>query len=190
MNLQIVTKVYIRVIVPCFPMSLFKYWGCLFQNINPKNLLIYCLLSILLGIFKKNLSFLNWRIVALPYCVGFCHVLTWISHRYIYRLPLEPLSHLPPIITIAEHLIRALCIIQQNFHWLSNFAYGNVYVSVLLSQFIPLSPSPTVSTSLFSMSTSPLLPCRGVHHYHLSRFHTYVLIYNVCFSLSDWLHSV
>ena len=31
------------------------------------------------------------------------------------------------------------------------FTYGNTYVSRLLSQFIPLSPSPAVSTSLFSI---------------------------------------
>ena len=35
--------------------------------------------------------------------------------------------------------------------------YDNVYVSVLLSPFIPPSPSPTVFTSLFLMSVSPLL---------------------------------
>ena len=32
-----------------------------------------------------------------------------------------------------------------NFHRLSNFTYGNVYVSMLLSQFVPSSLSPTVS---------------------------------------------
>ena len=26
----------------------------------------------------------NWRIIALQYCVGFCHTSTWISHRYTY----------------------------------------------------------------------------------------------------------
>ena len=38
--------------------------------------------------------------------------------------------------------------------WLST----NVYMSVLLSLFIPLFPSPAVSTSLFSVSVSPFLP--------------------------------
>ena len=36
--------------------------------------------------------------------------------------------------------------------------YGNVYVSMLLFQLVPPSPSTTVSTSLFFMSISPLLP--------------------------------
>ena len=57
-----------------------------------------------------------------------------------------------------------------------NFICGNVYVSILFSQFIPPSPSTTVSISLFTMSVSPLLPCKWVHQYHLSKFHTYVLL--------------
>ena len=40
------------------------------------------------------------------------------------------------------------------------FANGDVYVSVLLSQFVPPSPVPTVSRSLFSMPGSPLLLCK------------------------------
>ena len=63
------------------------------------------------------------------------------------------------------------------------FTYGNVYVSVLLSPF------PTMSTSPFCTATSPLLPCRLVHQYHLSRVHIYALIY-ICFSLPHVLHSV
>ena len=36
----------------------------------------------------------------------------------------------------------------------SNFTHGSVYISMLLSQFIPPSPSLTMSTSLFSTSVS------------------------------------
>ena len=42
-------------------------------------------------IFKKLFIF-NWRIIAFQYCVGFCHMSTWISHRHTY----EPPFHLPP----------------------------------------------------------------------------------------------
>jgi len=38
------------------------------------------------------------------------------------------------------------------------FAYGNVYVSMLLSQFVPPSSPRAVSTRLLSMPASPLLP--------------------------------
>ena len=43
---------------------------------------------------------------------------------------------------------------------------------------------------LFSISVSPLQPCKQVHQYHLCRFHIYVLTQDICFSLSDLLHSV
>ena len=49
---------------------------------------------------------------------------------------------------------------------------------------------PLVSTCLFSTSVSQLLPCKPAHPYHFSRFHTHALIYDICFSLSDLLHSV
>ena len=45
-----------------------------------------------------------------------------------------------------------------NFHGLSIFTYGNIYVSMLLSHSVSPSPSPIVSTSLFFMFASPLLP--------------------------------
>ena len=40
------------------------------------------------------------------------------------------------------------------------------------------------------VSVSLFLPCKPVHLYHFSRFHIYALIYDICFSLSDLLHSV
>ena len=49
---------------------------------------------------------------------------------------------------------------------------------------------PLVSISLFSTSVSLFLPCKQVHLYHFSRFHIYALLYYICFSLSDLLHSV
>ena len=67
--------------------------------------------------------------------------------------------------------------------------YGDVAASVPLSQFAPF-PSSIVSLSLFSVSASLFLFCKQVHQYHVSRFQMYVLICNICFSLSDLLHSV
>ena len=40
-----------------------------------------------------NLFNFNWRIIALQYCVGFCHTAAWISHRYTY---VPSLWNLPP----------------------------------------------------------------------------------------------
>ena len=60
---------------------------------------------------------------------------------------------------------------------------------MLLSQFLPPSLSPTVFTSLFSISVFLFLPLTEVHQCYFSRFHTYVLIYNIWFSLPDLAHS-
>ena len=49
---------------------------------------------------------------------------------------------------------------------------------------------PLVSIRLFSTSVSLFLPCKPVHLYHFPRLHIYALIYDICFSLSDLLHSV
>ena len=78
------------------------------------------------------------------------------------------------------------------------FIHISVYMSIPISQFIPPPPPfppttrfpPLVSIRLSSTSVSLLLPCKQVHLYHFSRFHIYALIYNICFTLSDLLHSV
>ena len=49
---------------------------------------------------------------------------------------------------------------------------------------------PLASISLFSTCVSQFLSCKSVHLYHFPRFHIYALIYDICFSLSDLLHSV
>ena len=59
------------------------------------------------------------------------------------------------------------------------FTYGNIRVSMLFSQIIPLSPSPTESKSLFFISVSLLLSCIQGYCYHLSKFHIYALVYKL-----------
>ena len=60
---------------------------------------------------------------------------------------------------------------------------------MLLSQIIPPSPSLSLSKSLSFMSASPLLPCKWDQRYYLSRFHICALIYDICLTLSELLHS-
>ena len=108
----------------------------------------------------KNVYIFNWRIIAFQYCVGLWHTLTWICHSYTYVLSLlnlPPMPTVPSLMVVTEHLIWAPCIIQKTS--IGYLTQSNVYVSMLVSQFVPHSPSPTVSTSLFSMCVSLLLPC-------------------------------
>ena len=43
--------------------------------------------------FFKSVFIFNWRIIALQYCVGFCHTLTWTNRRDTY---ISTLVNLPP----------------------------------------------------------------------------------------------
>ena len=58
----------------------------------------------------------------------------------------------------------------------SYLIFDSIYMSMLLSQFVPPSSSLAVPTSLFSMSGSPFFSYNLVHQYYFSRFHIFVLI--------------
>ena len=49
------------------------------------------------------------------------------------------------------------------------FTQGRIYMSIIVSQFIPPSSSPPVSTSPFFTSSSLFLPCKQVHQYIFQR---------------------
>ena len=75
-------------------------------------------------------------------------------------------TSLPPHTTLlgyhkAPDLSSLPCMV--NYHWLSDFAYGNVYVSMVLSQFVPLSLLPTLSPQVCSL-------CLHLHYYPADRF--------------------
>ena len=52
--------------------------------------------SLILFIYFFPFISISWRPITLQYCSGFCHTLTWISHRFTCVPHPEPLSHLPP----------------------------------------------------------------------------------------------
>ena len=99
-------------------------------------------------------------------------------------LYLPSILSLPPLQVITEHQAQ-LPVLCSNFPLASSLTHNSIYMSTLLSQFIPPSPCLTVSMSLFSISASPSFPCKQVHQYHFSRFHIYALICDIFFSYSD-----
>ena len=121
----------------------------------------------------------------------FCHI--YMNQPWVYMCPhmLNPLS--PPSPPHPSGLSQntsfeypASCI---ELALVIYFIYGNIYVSMLFSQIISPSPSPIETKGLFFTSVSLLLSRIWGHHYHLSKFHTCMLIYCIGVSLSDLLHS-
>ena len=99
---------------------------------------------------------------------------------YIYLLFFGFPSHLGH----QRALSRVPCALQQVL--ISYLFYTQQCIHV--NPNLPIHPTPLppmVYIRLFSTSVSPFLLCKQVHLYHFSRFHIYMLIYEICFSLSD-----
>ena len=111
--------------------------------------------------FFFNLFF-YWRIIALQNFVVFCQASTWISHRYTY---IPSLLNLPPLPT-PSHLLgwyRAPVWVSWDMQQIPGGHLFHIWWCKLpcfsFHTSHPLLPSPP-SVSLFSMSVSPLLPCK------------------------------
>ena len=69
-----------------------------------------------------------------------------------------PLPHPTPLVITEPRAGRP--VLYSYFLLAICFTYSSVYKSVLLSQSVPPSPFPAVSTNPFSKSASPFLPCK------------------------------
>ena len=102
-------------------------------------------------LFYIHIFYFIWRLITLQYCIGYL-TLTWISHGCTCvphpKPPPPPPSPSHPSgssqCTSPEHPVScikpglAIC-----------FTYNNIHVSMLFSQIIPSSSSPTESKRLF-----------------------------------------
>ena len=128
---------------------------------------LFCNFTYILKFPQKLYDFLlkiffYWKITALQYCVSFCHTPAWIATGIHIPPPswTAPLISIPiPPLWVVTECWLELPVSCSRFPLAIYFTYGNVYVSLLFSQFIPPSHSLTVSTSLFSMSVSSIRMC-------------------------------
>ena len=138
------------------------------------------------------LLFLFLLYFALQYCIGFA--IHWHeSAMGVHEFPI--LNLLPPptpyhlsgssLCTSPKHPVSCIG------HRLAiRFLHDSIQVSMPFSQIIPPSPSPIESKSPFYTSVSVLLSRIEGYHYHLSKFHIYVLVYCICVFLSGLIHSI
>ena len=101
------------------------------------------------------------RPITLQYCSGFCRTLTRISHGFTcIPNPDPPLTSLSTrsLWVFPGHQVRVFvsCI---KPGLVICFTLDNIHVSMLFSQNIPSSPSPTESKSLLCISVSLFLFC-------------------------------
>ena len=104
------------------------------------------------GLFKEFI--LNWRIFVLQYCVGFFHIITWISRKYIRVLSLwtTPCSPLPPFQTVTGCCVQ-LSVWYSTLPLAPYFAYGTVCFQATLSVHLTFS-FPAVS-KVYSLCLCP-----------------------------------
>ena len=107
----------------------------------------------LLSCLFFNYLIFNWNIIVLQCCISFCHMSTWISHRYTYvssLLNLPPTSHhIPSFQVVTEYQVKLLASYSK-FPMAVYFTYGNVNFQFysLLSQSMPPSFSHCVHNSV------------------------------------------
>ena len=92
--------------------------------------------------------------------VSSCYMTTWVSYKYVHIPSLLHVPPIPPTVSalqvIREHWAE-LPVLHSSFPLASYFTYDTVYISLLLCQFVPFSPSLAVSSSSSSTSVSLLL---------------------------------
>ena len=141
-------------------------------------------------ILFKNFFFIIIFYFTILYC--FCHTSTCICHGCT-RVPHPELpSHLPPLtIPLGHPSAPAPSILYpaSNLDW-RFISCMMLYMFQCHSPKSSPPPSPTESKRLFYTSVSLLLSRIQGYHYHLSKFHIYVLVYCIGVFLSGLLHSV
>ena len=166
------------------------------------NILYWCYSFFLSFFFYSFLNFYLFIFYFFNFTIlyWFCHISTWICHRYTCVPHPEPSSLLPPWTILLGHPNAPAPSIQ---HRALNLDWRLVSYMILYmfqchfpksSHPLPLPQSPQMyrcSIHLYWCIEQPLLlSCIQGYCYHLSKFHIYALVYCIGAFLSDLLHSV
>ena len=133
-----------------------------------------------------TLFIFNWRIIALQYCVGFCHTLTWISHRYAYVPPLlilPPTSHFIPPSRLSQSTG-----LNSRHHTVISHRLSILHMAMYILPFYSLNLSYLLLPALCPKVCSLCMRLHCCHAHRListiflDSIYIYMLIYDICFS--------
>ena len=101
-------------------------------------------------------KYFYWSIIALKWCVSFCCITKWISYTFTYiPISLPSCVSLPPSLSHPSRWTQStkpdLPVLCGCFPLAIYFTFGSVYVSMLLSHFVPASPSPSPCPQVHSL---------------------------------------
>ena len=110
---------------------------------------------------QPNICWLKKKLITITAFTVMLYSIALISTKHQHEAaiglstspPTEHPSHFPPhpiSLGCSQALNLSSLNYTANFHWLSNFTYGNILVLMVLSQFIPSFLTP-MSTNLLSM---------------------------------------
>ena len=106
---------------------------------------------------------LNWRIIALQYSVGFCHV-SGTGHKYAYVpsiLSLPPTSLPSPPLEVASETVE-LPLLYRTFHYYLFYIWWHIHFNAALSSHPTISFPCCVHNSVLSVCVSILALHRGL----------------------------
>ena len=139
--------------------------------------------SILKPVFS---CFFNWAIVAFQCRVSFCCTMNWISvmHTYFHSLLGLPTPPSYPSRSSQSPELSSLC-----YTAASHDDLFHTWKCIYVNPSLPVHPTPPSPPGLHISLHLCLYSCPAnrLSCPIFSRFHTYVFIYDTCFSLSDFL---
>ena len=146
-------------------------------------------LILFFSFLKYTFIYFNWRLITLKYFIGFAiHQHESAMGVHVFSIWTPPYPHHPSRSSQCTSPEYPVSCVEPGLA--IHFTYDIAHVSMPFSQINPPSPSPTESKRLFYTSVSLLLSHIQGYHYHLSKFHIYVLVYCIGVFLSGLLHSV
>ena len=92
--------------------------------------------------------FISWRLITLQYCSGFCHTLTWISHRFTCIPHPDPPSHRFHLFILLDSRLLVFTWEIRDFLWSLCNNLGNLRIPLSLTQEC-VYPAKTFLTSVF-----------------------------------------